>query len=700
MMLVLVLFFSYINPAFSQTESLIISINPGATDSRSQNPIWPTNATVNSGTTILWLNKDSTYHQIVSGTPDQGPSNEFYGDYFGPGESYNITLQNPGNYDYYDPVWNHIKGHIIVTSDTGFNVSENLLLTNNTTPSSPDKTTVNFTQPVVADQTDLASDEKTNESSSASGLFSNGGILGKAHQLLNKLLGGENNKNVKDSMSLEISPLGTFESFFSGHMFGDTDSQTNNTFESLYNLSNSLSLSEYYPKAYWGTNGTGNGQVISPVGMTFDKDGNLYVADYVGNRVIKYLSTDNGSYVSSEVTLGSPGIDEGQFLGPRNLITDSSNDIFVVDSVNNRIQKFDNNGTFITQWGSAGIKDGQFSLPIAIDVDSNNNLYVIDDGTDRIQKFDNNGNFLSVWHTGIQSDGSNHKDISINYLDKIYISDPVNNRIYTFNPDGLQLSTWSSDSLYPVFLQSPTSIATGPNSDIYVIDNDYTRIQKFDNNGTFVNEYHTSDAESNLRLSDLDVNQLGNIVATTDPRGYGSGIFGVSFKIIQFSPQQDGSNSLLEKPENVNETGHSKLPAISHYTSTSKNISDFHTINITSENEQSIDRTSPELITATITINPGATNSASQNPISPRNLTVSEGTVINWLNKDSTYHQIVSGTPDQGPSNEFYGDYFGPGESYNITLQNPGNYDYYDPAWSHLYGSIVVTASNLKDLNG
>ncbi|WP_230207561.1 6-bladed beta-propeller [Candidatus Nitrosocosmicus agrestis] len=700
MMLVLVLFFSYINPAFSQTGSLIISINPGATDSRSQNPIWPTNATVNSGTTILWLNKDSTYHQIVSGTPDQGPSNEFYGDYFGPGESYNITLQNPGNYDYYDPVWNHIKGHIIVTSDTGFNVSENLLLTNNTTPSSPDKTTVNFTQPVVADQTDLASDEKTNESSSASGLFSNGGILGKAHQLLNKLLGGENNKNVKDSMSLEISPLGTFESFFSGHMFGDTDSQTNSTFESLYNLSNSLSLSEYYPKAYWGTNGTGNGQVISPVGITFDKDGNLYVADYVGNRVIKYLSTDNGSYVSSEVTLGSPGIDEGQFLGPRNLITDSSNDIFVVDSVNNRIQKFDNNGTFITQWGSAGIKDGQFSLPIAIDVDSNNNLYVIDDGTDRIQKFDNNGNFLSVWHTGIQSDGSNHKDISINYLDKIYISDPVNNRIYTFNPDGLQLSTWSSDSLYPVFLQSPTSIATGPNSDIYVIDNDYTRIQKFDNNGTFVNEYHTSDAESNLRLSDLDVNQLGNIVATTDPRGYGSGIFGVSFKIIQFSPQQDGSNSLLEKPENVNETGHSKLPAISNYTSTSKNISDFHTINITSENEQSIDRTSPELITATITINPGATNSASQNPISPRNLTVSEGTVINWLNKDSTYHQIVSGTPDQGPSNEFYGDYFGPGESYNITLQNPGNYDYYDPAWSHLYGSIVVTASNLKDLNG
>jgi len=64
----------------------------------------------------------------------------------------------------------------------------------------------------------------------------------------------------------------------------------------------------------------------------------------------------------------------------------------------------------------------------------------------------------------------------------------------------------------------------------------------------------------------------------------------------------------------------------------------------------------------TITINPGATNSDSQNPIAPTNVTVSEGTTIIWLNDDSTTHQLVSGTPDQGPSNIFYGDYFGAGE--------------------------------------
>lgn len=92
----------------------------------------------------------------------------------------------------------------------------------------------------------------------------------------------------------------------------------------------------------------------------------------------------------------------------------------------------------------------------------------------------------------------------------------------------------------------------------------------------------------------------------------------------------------------------------------------------------------------TITINPGATNSASQNPIAPENLTISKDTTVTWVNNDSTYHQIISGNPDTGPSNIFYGDYFGPSESYNVTFDNAGIYQYYDPNWSHIDGQITV----------
>ena len=77
----------------------------------------------------------------------------------------------------------------------------------------------------------------------------------------------------------------------------------------------------------------------------------------------------------------------------------------------------------------------------------------------------------------------------------------------------------------------------------------------------------------------------------------------------------------------------------------------------------------------TITLNPGATNSDSQNPTSPANVTVPVGTNVTWVNKDSSPHFIVSGTPEEGPDNIFYGDYFATDENYTVTMDNPGVYD-------------------------
>lgn len=101
-----------------------------------------------------------------------------------------------------------------------------------------------------------------------------------------------------------------------------------------------------------------------------------------------------------------------------------------------------------------------------------------------------------------------------------------------------------------------------------------------------------------------------------------------------------------------------------------------------------------------ITINPGATDSASQNPISPKNVTTTTNTTVIWINNDSVYHQIISGTPDMGPSNIFYGDIFGPNESYNVTFDNPGIYDYYDPASPHIQGQITIENPSVNDITG
>ena len=59
---------------------------------------------------------------------------------------------------------------------------------------------------------------------------------------------------------------------------------------------------------------------------------------------------------------------------------------------------------------------------------------------------------------------------------------------------------------------------------------------------------------------------------------------------------------------------------------------------------------------------------------------------------------MISGTRDQRPTNIFYGDYFGAGESYNRTLDNAGVYNYYDLVWSHIKGQITVVPNNETDV--
>ena len=79
--------------------------------------------------------------------------------------------------------------------------------------------------------------------------------------------------------------------------------------------------------------------------------------------------------------------DNGQFTTPTGIAVDLKGNIYVVDYYNNRIQKFDNNGSFISKWGTEGKADGQFSLPTGIDLDSTGNVYVVDYNNLRIQVF-------------------------------------------------------------------------------------------------------------------------------------------------------------------------------------------------------------------------------------------------------------------------------------------------------------------------
>jgi len=179
----------------------------------------------------------------------------------------------------------------------------------------------------------------------------------------------------------------------------------------------------------------------SPSGVTTDSSGNVYVSDNSNNRVQKFDS--DGNYLTE---WGSYGTGDGEFRSLRGLAVDSSGNVYVVDWNNVRVQKFDSDGNYLTQWGTTGDDPGEFMLASGIAIDSSGNVYVVEYTGNRVQKFDSDGNYLTQWGSYGTDDGEFNypKGVAVDSSGNVYVADSGNNRVQKFDSDGNYLTQWEA----------------------------------------------------------------------------------------------------------------------------------------------------------------------------------------------------------------------------------------------------------------
>lgn len=127
---------------------------------------------------------------------------------------------------------------------------------------------------------------------------------------------------------------------------------------------------------------TSPGDFAKPTGLAVDGDGNLYVADTLNNR-IEIFDAD-GKFIS---TFGKAGDGPGYFARPKGVAIDTDGHIWVADGMQDRVQVFNKDAQLLISFGGHGLLPGQFQGIVNIATDKNNRVFTSEIYPGRVQQF-------------------------------------------------------------------------------------------------------------------------------------------------------------------------------------------------------------------------------------------------------------------------------------------------------------------------
>ena len=162
---------------------------------------------------------------------------------------------------------------------------------------------------------------------------------------------------------------------------------------------------------FGGDNGPATeAQLYTPLGITVDVLGNLYVSEGSNHRIRKIDTNGTITTIAGNGTNGFTGDNmlatDTALNGPWGLVTDDENNLYFSDSTNSRVRRIDAQTGFITTVAGDGTNafsgdDGDASLaqlngPVGVEMDANGNLLISEDGSDRIRQINLTTNIITT----------------------------------------------------------------------------------------------------------------------------------------------------------------------------------------------------------------------------------------------------------------------------------------------------------------
>lgn len=140
-------------------------------------------------------------------------------------------------------------------------------------------------------------------------------------------------------------------------------------------------------------NSWGENCFVMPHGLEVDKENNIWVTDVALHQVFKF--SNDGKLLMKTGEAGVAGNDRLHLNRPTDVAVANDGSFYVSDGYeNSRVIKYSAGGDYLFEWGKKGKGKSEFNIPHGIALDGSENVYVADRENNRIQVFDPAGKFI------------------------------------------------------------------------------------------------------------------------------------------------------------------------------------------------------------------------------------------------------------------------------------------------------------------